>query len=231
MDETLNSWWQAVAARQLQYSLSRQQDFAASSAIRQLQAECDIVNEQLQPVSIFGIRAGICLVLTNGSLSQIQNSHDTTQRFDQLMAQQAIAIEYLATQTTTIETLRAEEHQLQIAKEASVDRGDDCEEARLSELMQDLSLARRAVRDFRTVSDYVAKSTAAQTGQDIGKVDIADSGFGAVGMSNIDQISDVKQRIGDVKVGNRATGFVGIHNNVDHNAALAAAAGRFSHMP
>jgi hypothetical protein len=228
MDETLDFWWQALAARQLQYSLSRQQDLAASDTTRHLQAECDIVIEQLYAVGILGVRRCICLVLTETSLGQVQNSHDTTQRFDQLMAQQAAATEHLAIQTAMIATLRAEERQLQVAKEASEDRCDDREEARISELMENLSLARSAVTRFATVSRYVAETTAAQTGQEIGKVDIAESGYAAVGMSNVDQILDVRQRIGDVKVGNKATGFIGMHNNVDHSAALSA---RWSHMP
>jgi hypothetical protein len=157
------------------------------------------------------------LRLTDTSLSQVQ----TSQRLGELMAQQVTATEHLAVQITMIATLHAEEHRLQIAKDASEDRRDDREEARISGLIEDISLARSAVRQLSTVSRYVAKSAAAQTSQDIGRVNIADSGYAAVGMSNVNQVLNVKQKVGDVSLGKRGTGFIGIHNQVDHNAALS----------
>jgi hypothetical protein len=73
------------------------------------------------------------------------------------------------------------------------------------------------------VSEYVAKSSvASQTNQKIGKVVTADLGYGAIGISNVDEVSSVKQKIGDVSVGSGGTEFIGIHNKVDHNVATSS---------
>ncbi|KAG9958996.1 hypothetical protein KCU61_g7859, partial [Aureobasidium melanogenum] len=128
----------------------------------------------------------------------------------------------LATQRAVIEGLRPEEERLQIVKKQSEDTGDIEDIERVEEDIRDTSRARLAVSQFATVSEYVAKSSAAiRTNQDIGNVTIAEMGYGAIGISNVDEVSNVKQKIGDVSVGKKGTVLVGIHNKVDHNAALA----------
>jgi hypothetical protein len=139
------------------------------------------------------------------------------------MTQEKEATRLLTEQRAVIEGLRSEDQQLQTVKMQSEDIGDIDEVKRVEEELRDISRARMVVGQFATVSEYVAKSSAAiRTNQDIGKVVIAEMGYGMVGISNVDDISDVKQKIGDVSVGKKGTVVVGIHNKVDHNAALAS---------
>ncbi|KAG9600864.1 hypothetical protein KCU77_g2584, partial [Aureobasidium melanogenum] len=153
---------------------------------------------------------------------QVQNAR-TTEHIVELLTQEKEATRLLATQRAVIEGLRPEEERLQIVKKQSEDTGDIEDIERVEEDIRDISRARIAVSQFATVSEYVAKSSAAiRTNQDIGNVTIAEMGYGAIGISNVDDISDVKQKIGNVNVGKKSTGLVGIHNNIDHNAALAS---------
>lgn len=145
-----------------------------------------------------------------------------TEHLVKLMTQEREATTLLAAQRAAIEDLRSEEQQLQIVRRQAEDTGDIDDVERVEEDIRGVSRARIALSQFATVSEYVAKSSAAvRTNQDIGNVTIADLGYGAVGISNVDEVANVKQKIGDVSVGKRGTGFVGIHNNIDHNAALA----------
>ncbi|KAH0341785.1 hypothetical protein KCU81_g6012, partial [Aureobasidium melanogenum] len=152
---------------------------------------------------------------------QVQHAR-TTERIVELLTQEKEATRLLAAQRAVIEGLRPEEERLQIVKRQSEDTGDIDEIERVEEGLRDISRARMVVGQFATVSEYVVKSSrAVRTNQDIGNVTIAELGYGAVGISNIDEVLDVKQNIGDVSVGKKSTGFVGIHNNIDHNAAFA----------
>lgn len=125
-------------------------------------------------------------------------------------------------QSATIANLLNQEKQLQLVK-TKFDLDSEFDEAnRIDSDLKDVSRARTTISQFATVSEYIAKtSVAARTNQDIGKVIIADLGYGAVGISNVDEMADIKQKIGDVSVGSGGTGFVGIHGKVDHKAALA----------
>ncbi|KAG9851696.1 hypothetical protein KCU98_g3795, partial [Aureobasidium melanogenum] len=153
---------------------------------------------------------------------QVENAR-TTERIVQLMTQEKEATRLLAAQRAVIEGLRPEEERLQIVKTQAEDTGDIDDIERVEEDIRDISRARLAVSQFATVSEYVAKSSVAtRTNQDIGNVVIAELGYGAIGISNVDGVSDVKQKIGDVSVGKKGTGFVGIHNNIDHNTAFAS---------
>ncbi|KAG9552882.1 hypothetical protein KCU71_g13615, partial [Aureobasidium melanogenum] len=152
---------------------------------------------------------------------QVQNAR-TTEHIVELLTQEKEATRLLATQRAVIEGLRPEEERLQIVKKQSEDTGDIEDIERVEEDIRDTSRARLAVSQFATVSEYVAKSSSAiRTNQDIGNVTIAEMGYGAIGISNVDEVSNVKQKIGDVSVGKKGTVLVGIHNKVDHNAALA----------
>ncbi|KAG9598028.1 hypothetical protein KCU77_g4409, partial [Aureobasidium melanogenum] len=152
---------------------------------------------------------------------QVQNAR-TTERIVELMTQEREATRLLAAQRAVIEGLRPEEERLQIVKTQAEDTGDIDDIERAEEDIRDISRTRIAVSQFATVSEYVAKSSAAtRTNQDIGNVTIAELGYGAVGISNVDEVSNVKQKIGDVSVGKKGTVLVGIHNKVDHNAAFA----------
>ncbi|KAH0370071.1 hypothetical protein KCU65_g2894, partial [Aureobasidium melanogenum] len=152
---------------------------------------------------------------------QIQNAR-TTERIVELLTQEKEATRLLAVQRAVIEGLRPEEERLQIVKTQSEDTGDIDGIERVEDDIRDISRARLAVSQFATVSEYIAKSSVAvRTNQDIGNVTIAELGYGAVGISNVDEVLDAKQKIGDVNVGKKGTGFVGIHNNIDHNAAFA----------
>lgn len=115
------------------------------------------------------------------------------------------------------------ERQLEHTKKQPEVADDIDELGRVQEDIDNVHRASLVVGQFGTVSEYVAKSSrAVRTNQDIGKVVIAELGYGAIGISNVDDISDVKQKIGDVSVSKKGTVFVGIHNNIDHNAALAS---------
>ncbi|KAG9526633.1 hypothetical protein KCU93_g5487, partial [Aureobasidium melanogenum] len=152
---------------------------------------------------------------------QVENAR-TTERIVELMTQEKEAARLLAAQRAMVEGLRPEEERLQIVKKQLGDTGDIDEIGRVEEDIRDISRTRIAVSQFATVSEYVAKSSAAiRTNQDIGNVAIAELGYGAVGISNVDEVLDMKQKIGDVSVGKKGTVIVGIHNKVDHNAALA----------
>ncbi|TIA10631.1 hypothetical protein D6C80_07971 [Aureobasidium pullulans] len=152
---------------------------------------------------------------------QIRNNH-TAQRLAELLTQEREATKDFAKQRTVIEGLRSQEQQLQLVKIRAEDTGDIDDIERTEEDLRDVSRARIAISQFATVSEYIAKSSiATRTNQDIGKVVIAELGYGAVGISNVDEIDTVKQKIGDVSVGSGGTGFIGIHGKVDHNAALA----------
>ncbi|KAH0166531.1 hypothetical protein KCU67_g4255, partial [Aureobasidium melanogenum] len=152
---------------------------------------------------------------------QVENAR-TTERIVQLMTQEKEATRLLTEQRAVIEGLRSEDQQLQTVKMQSEDTGDIDEVERVEEELRNISRARMVVGQFATVSEYVAKSSAAiQTNQDIGNVTIAELGYGAVGISNVDEVLDVKQKLGDVSVGKKGTVLVGIHNKVDHNAAFA----------
>ncbi|KAH0168692.1 hypothetical protein KCU67_g3373, partial [Aureobasidium melanogenum] len=152
---------------------------------------------------------------------QVQNAR-TTERIVELLTQEREATRLLAAQRAVVEGLHPEEERLQIVKTQAEGTGDIDDIERAEEDIRDISRARLAVSQFATVSEYVAKSSRAiRTNQDIGNVVIAELGFGAIGMSNVDEVSDVKQKIGDVSFGKKSTGFVGIHNNIDHNAVLA----------
>ncbi|KAG9662234.1 hypothetical protein KCU64_g2089, partial [Aureobasidium melanogenum] len=152
---------------------------------------------------------------------QVQNAR-TTEHIVELLTQEKEATRLLATQRAVIEGLRPEEERLQIVKKQSEDTGDIEDIERVEEDIRDTSRARLAVSQFATVSEYVANSSSAiRTNQDIGNVTIAEMGYGAIGISNVDEVSNVKQKIGDVSVGKKGTVLVGIHNKVDHNAALA----------
>ncbi|THZ78921.1 hypothetical protein D6C84_08056 [Aureobasidium pullulans] len=152
---------------------------------------------------------------------QIQNNH-TTERLAELLTQEREATINFAEQRTAVEGLRSEEQQLQLVKTQAEDTGDIDDIEKAEDDLRDVSRARIAISQFATVSEYIAKSsTATRTNQDIGNITIAELGYGAVGMSNVDEVSNVKQKIGDVSVGSGGTGFIGIHGKVDHNAALA----------
>lgn len=160
-------------------------------------------------------------MLTGGRQGQVENAR-TTERIVELMTQEREATRLLAAQRAVIEGLHPEEQRLQIVKTQSEDNGDIDNIERVEEELRDISRARMVVGQFATVSEYVAKSSAAtHTNQSIGNVTIAELGYGAIGMSNVDEVSNVKQKIGDVSVGKKGIGLVGIHNNIDHNAALA----------
>lgn len=125
-------------------------------------------------------------------------------------------------QRAVLEGLHSEEQQLQLVKTQAEDTGDIDDIEKAEDDLRDVSRARIAISQFSTVSEYIAKSSiATRTNQDIGKVIIADLGYGAVGISNVEEIDTVKQKIGDVSVGSGGTGFIGIHGKVDHDAALA----------
>ncbi|THZ07860.1 hypothetical protein D6C93_00822 [Aureobasidium pullulans] len=120
------------------------------------------------------------------------------------------------------EATRLHNAQRALVKTQAEDTGDIDDIAKAEDDLRDVSRARIAISQFATVSEYIAKSSiATRTNQDIGKVIIADLGYGAVGISNVEEIDTVKQKIGDVSVGSGGTGFIGIHGKVDHNAALA----------
>ncbi|KAG9673487.1 hypothetical protein KCU99_g4857, partial [Aureobasidium melanogenum] len=160
-------------------------------------------------------------MLTSSRQGQVENAR-TTQRIVELLTQEQEATRLLAAQRAVIEGLRPEEERLQIVKTQAEDTGDIEDIERVEEDIRDISRTRIAVSQFATVSEYVAKSSVAtRTNQDIGNVIIAELGYGAVGISNVDEVLDVKQKIGDVSVGKKGTVLVGIHNNIDHNAALA----------
>jgi len=121
--------------------------------------------------------------------------------------------------TKLFDQLRTEldrEHHLNL----DIGRSEDVEEmTTLEDELRNVSRTRLALNQCESVSEYVLKSSVAtRTGQDIGDVTIDTLGYGAIGMSNVEQMSDVKQKIGNVKIGEKGAGFVGIHNNVDHSA-------------
>ncbi|THX52258.1 hypothetical protein D6D06_06868 [Aureobasidium pullulans] len=153
--------------------------------------------------------------------SQIQNNH-TTDRIVSLLTQEKEPTRLHAVQRAVIEELHSEKQRLQLVK-AQAEDADSIENMdRAAEDLHDVSRARIAISQFATASEYIAKSSiATRTNQDIGKVVIAELGYGAVGISNVEKIDTVKQKIGDVSVGSGGTGFIGIHGKVDHNAALA----------
>ncbi|TIA35419.1 hypothetical protein D6C78_06141 [Aureobasidium pullulans] len=139
-----------------------------------------------------------------------------------LRTQEVASTKLFSNQKVAVANLLEQEKQLQLIK-TNFEADSDFDEAdRIASEMKDISRARIAISQFATVSEYIAKSTiAARTNQDIGKVVIAELGYGAVGISNVDEIDTVKQKIDDVSVGSGGTGFIGIHGKVDHNAALA----------
>ncbi|KAG9761154.1 hypothetical protein KCU73_g2527, partial [Aureobasidium melanogenum] len=153
---------------------------------------------------------------------QVQNSQTTERIVELLTLQEKEATGLFAAQRAVIERLNSKERQLENTKKQP-EVADDVDE--LGRVQEDIDNVRRAslvVSQFATVSEYVAKSSVAtRTNQDIGNVIIAELGYGAVGISNVDEVLDVKQKIGDVSVGKKGTVLVGIHNKVDHNAALA----------
>lgn len=139
-----------------------------------------------------------------------------------LRTQEVASTKLFSNQKVAVANLLEQEKQLQLIK-TNFEADSEFDEAdRIASEMKDISRARIAISQFSTVSEYIAKSSiATRTNQDIGKVIIADLGYGAVGISNVDEIDTVKQKIGDVSVGSGGTGFIGIHGKVDHNAALA----------
>ncbi|THX38718.1 hypothetical protein D6D10_04848 [Aureobasidium pullulans] len=152
---------------------------------------------------------------------QVHRSRDREQSVE-LMTQEKEATRLHNAQRAVLEGLRSEEQQLQLVKTQAEDTGDIDDIEKAEDDLRDVSRARIAISQFSTVSEYIAKSSLAiRTNQDIGKVVISDLGYGAVGISNVDEIDTVKQKIGDVSVGSGGTGFIGIHGKVDHNAALA----------
>lgn len=159
--------------------------------------------------------------LTTCRQSQIQNNH-ITDRIVSLLTQEKEATRLHTVQRAVIEKLHSEKQRLQLVK-AQAEDADSIENMdRAAEDLHDVSRARIAISQFATVSEYIAKASAAtRTNQDIGNITIAELGYGAVGISNVDEIGDIKQKIGDVSVGSGGTVFIGIHGKVDHNAALA----------
>ncbi|THV84101.1 hypothetical protein D6D27_08090 [Aureobasidium pullulans] len=139
-----------------------------------------------------------------------------------LRTQEVASTKLFSNQKVAVANLLEQEKQLQLI-ETNFEADSDFDEAdRVASEMKDISRARIAISQFATVSEYIAKSSiATRTNQDIGNITIADLGYGAVGISNVDEVDTVKQKIGDVSVGSGGTGFIGIHGNVDHNAALA----------
>ncbi|TIA28217.1 hypothetical protein D6C79_10342 [Aureobasidium pullulans] len=139
-----------------------------------------------------------------------------------LRTQEVASTKLFSNQKVAVANLLEQEKQLQLIK-TNFEADSEFDEAdRIASEMKDISRARIAISQFSTVSEYIAKSSLAiRTNQDIGKVVISDLGYGAVGISNVDEIDTVKQKIGDVSVGSGGTGFIGIHGKVDHNAALA----------
>lgn len=139
-----------------------------------------------------------------------------------LRTQEVASTKLFSNQKVAVANLLEQEKQLQLIK-TNFEADSDFDEAdRVASEMKDISRARIAISQFATVSEYIAKSSiATRTNQDIGNITIADLGYGAVGISNVDEVDTVKQKIGDVSVGSGGTGFIGIHGNVDHNAALA----------
>ncbi|KAG9550042.1 hypothetical protein KCU71_g14589, partial [Aureobasidium melanogenum] len=153
---------------------------------------------------------------------QVQNTQTTERIVELLTTQEREATGLFAAQRAVIESLNSKEQQLEVSKKQPEVADDINELGRVQEDIDNVHRASLVVGQFATVSEYVAKSSAAiRTNQDIGNVVIAELGFGAIGMSNVDEVSDVKQKIGDVSFGKKSTGFVGIHNNIDHNAVLA----------
>ncbi|KAH0365206.1 hypothetical protein KCU65_g6254, partial [Aureobasidium melanogenum] len=146
----------------------------------------------------------------------------TTEHNVELLTQEKEVTRLLAAQRAEIEGLRPEEEQLQIIMSEAEDNGDIDEIERVEEDIRDISRTRLAISQFATVSEYIVKFLAAtRTNQDIGNVTIAELGYGALGISNIDVVSNVKQKIGSVNVRKKDTGIVGIHSNIDHHVALA----------
>ncbi|KAG9513523.1 hypothetical protein KCV07_g8721, partial [Aureobasidium melanogenum] len=97
---------------------------------------------------------------------QAENSQ-ATERIVKLLTQEKKATRLLDAQRAVIEGLRPEEQQLQIAKIQSEDIGDIDDIERVEEDIRDVSRVRFAVSQFMTVSEYVAKSSAAtRTNQD-----------------------------------------------------------------
>ncbi|THY42995.1 hypothetical protein D6C98_08722 [Aureobasidium pullulans] len=159
--------------------------------------------------------------LTYRRQDQVHRSRNEKQSVE-LMTQEKEATRLHNAQRAVLEGLHSEEQQLQLVKTQAEDTGDIDDIEKAEDDLRNGSRARIAISQFSTVSEYIAKSSiAARTNQDIGKVVIADLGYAAVGISNVDEIDTVKQKIGDVSVGSGGTGFIGIHGNVDHNAALA----------
>ncbi|THW47930.1 hypothetical protein D6D21_03160 [Aureobasidium pullulans] len=150
---------------------------------------------------------------------------ETAKSMDHMSAlrmQEVASTKLSSNQKVAVANLLEQEKQLQLIK-TNFEADSDFDEAdRVASEMKDISRARIAISQFSTVSEYIAKSSiATRTNQDIGKVVIADLGYAAVGISNVEEIETVKQKIGDVSVGSGGTGFIGIHGKVDHNAALA----------
>ncbi|THY26000.1 hypothetical protein D6D01_04665 [Aureobasidium pullulans] len=139
-----------------------------------------------------------------------------------LRTQEVASTKLFSNQKVAVANLLKQEKQLQLIK-TNFEADSEFDEAdRIGSEMKDISRARIAISHFATVSEYIAKSSiATRTNQGIGKVVISNLAYGAVGISNVEEIDTVKQKIGDVSVGNGGTGFIGIHGKVDHNAALA----------
>ncbi|THW99909.1 hypothetical protein D6D17_06468 [Aureobasidium pullulans] len=160
-------------------------------------------------------------VMDGKTCDQVHRSRDKEHSVE-LMTQEKEATRLHNAQRAVLEGLHSEEQQLQLVKTQAEDTGDIDDIEKAEDDLRDVSRARIAISQFATVSEYIAKSSiATRTNQDIGNITIADLGYGAVGICNVEEIDTVKQKIGDVSVGSGGTAFIGIHGKVDHNAALA----------
>lgn len=140
----------------------------------------------------------------------------TEQRSVAILTQEKESTKLFAELKTELISLVVREKDLKL----DMDQSEDIEEITTLEYeRRNVSRTRLALKQCESVSEYVMKiSVATRTGQDIGDVTIDTLGYGAVGMSNVERMSDVKLKIGNVKIGRKGAGFVGIHNNVDHTA-------------
>ncbi|KAL1305521.1 hypothetical protein AAFC00_007133 [Neodothiora populina] len=159
------------------------------------------------------------ILLALGSCT-LQAQYETMKTTDQintaLLTQEERSTGLLAELKTQLTGLVVREKDLRL----DMDRSEDIEKiTTLDDELRNVSRGRLALKQCENVSEYVSKiSVATRTGQDIGDVTIDTLGYGAVGMSNVEQSSDVKQKIGNVNIGKQGTGFVGMHNNVDHSS-------------
>ncbi|CAD0044851.1 unnamed protein product [Aureobasidium pullulans] len=202
-------------------------------ALKSLKGGCDSLNLTLMgltkrsaPGEKLSFRDGVNLVLHSISRKLQLETAKSMDHMSALRTQEVASTKLFSNQKVAVANMLEQEKQLQLIK-TNFEADSDFDEAdRVASEMKDISRARIAISQFATVSEYIARSSiATRTNQDIGKVVIADLGYGAVGISNVDEIDTVKQKIGDVSVGSGGTGFIGIHGKVDHNAALA---GRWS---